>query len=439
MKRMLRWLYPGLGVKRWFLLVLVGVAAATLGVAIAMDLRIIGLVTWLGDLQARLSGRGFTPWMWGVPLALLGVAGVILGIRGIVRSITYVVSPSAHGRLAEALYRGRQLAGGPQLIAIGGGTGLSTLLRGLKEWSTNLAAVVTVSDDGGSSGRLRREMGVLPPGDIRNCLVALADAEPLMTELFQYRFDGDRQGCGNGLEGHSFGNLLIAAMTAITGDFERAVRETSRVLAIRGRVLPSTLSDVTLRAEMADGSTVAGETQITAHPAAIHRVFLDPPDVEPLDEAVDGILDAHAIIIGPGSVYTSVIPNLLVCGVVPAIQVSRAVVIYVCNVMTQAGETAGYTASQHLQAIIDHIGCNPFDYCLVNNAAPAPEVLAAYAAEAAEVVEADLDAIEALGTKPIVADLLSRTNLARHDPAKLAAALARIMDTAARRSRAGVS
>jgi uncharacterized cofD-like protein len=437
-KRVLRWLYPGLGVKRWLLLILIGVALAAVGVGIAADLRMVALVTSLGDLQARLSGRGFHAWMWGGALAALGVLGILFGLRGMVRSITYVVSPSAHGRLAEVLYRGRQLGAGPRVVAIGGGTGLSTLLRGLKQWSTNLAALVTVSDDGGSSGRLRREMGVLPPGDIRNCLVALADAEPLMTELFQYRFNGDRQGGGNGLEGHSFGNLLIAAMTAITGDFERAVRETSRVLAIRGRVLPSTLSDVTLIAEMSDGSKVAGESNITAHPAAVRRLRLDPPDVEPLDEAIDAILDADIVIVGPGSLYTSVIPNLLVRDIVPALQISRAMVVYVCNVMTQAGETAGYPASQHLKAILDHIGSNPFDYCLVNNAVPPPEVLAAYAAEGAEVVEADLAAIQALGVKPVVADLLSGANLARHDPVKLAAALAGMAEGAARRERARV-
>ena len=320
-----------------------------------------------------------------------------------------------------------------QVVAIGGGTGLSCVLRGLKDYVRGaarppnvkpqigrLTAIVTVTDEGGSSGRLRREMGVLPPGDIRNCLVALAEAEPLMTELFQYRFPDAE---AKTLDGHSFGNLLIAALTAITGDFERAVRETSKVLAIRGRVLPSTLRDVRLRAELADGSIVEGESKIGHSPSPIAKLMLDPPDAEPPDEAIEAILNAEAIVVGPGSLFTSIMPNLLVKGMVQAIRRSKAAVIYVCNVMTQPGETDGFTASAHLRALTDHIGCNPFRYVLVNNAQPAPEVLAAYAAEGAQVVEADLEAITALGSEPMTADVLSRTNLARHDPRRLAAAL----------------
>ncbi|MCC6442582.1 MAG: YvcK family protein [Armatimonadetes bacterium] len=312
------------------------------------------------------------------------------------------------------------MAQGQRIVVLGGGTGLSTLLRGLKEFTSNITAIVTVTDDGGSSGRLGKELGVLPPGDIRNCLVALADAEPLMTELFQHRF---KEGAPD-LAGHSFGNLLIAAMTAITGDFEEAIKETSNILAIRGRVLPSTLCHVTLQAEMSDGRMVVGETNITrCSGKQIRRILLDPAEVYPLQEALDAIHKAAIIIIGPGSVFTSVVPNLLVRGIAEAIAGANAVKIYVCNVMTQAEETARYSASDHVQAVIRHAPLRLFDYVLANTEVPSEPLLERYRQEGADYVVPDLDKIQALGFTPVGARLISQTHVVRHDPHKLAEAV----------------
>ena len=262
----------------------------------------------------------------------------------------------------SVLYSNRYLARGPKIVAIGGGTGLSTLLRGLKEYSGNLTAVVTVADDGGSSGRLRRELGILPPGDVRNCIAALADAEPLMTKLFQYRFSE-----GSGLEGHSFGNLFIVAMSGVTGSFEEAVRETSRVLAVRGNILPSTLANVTLSAHTEDEEVIHGESNITDSPSRIREVYLQPANVEANPDAVRAILNADLIVVGPGSLFTSVMPNLLVDGIRQAVQASPALKIYVCNVATQHGETDSFTVGDHFGALQRHLGGHFFDYVLANS------------------------------------------------------------------------
>ncbi|MDI6827265.1 MAG: YvcK family protein, partial [Armatimonadota bacterium] len=343
--------------------------------------------------------------------------------RQVITSIASVISPQDKDRLADVIYKRRHLAQGHRMVVIGGGTGLSALLRGLKEHTSNIAAIVTVTDDGGSSGRLQRQFGMLPPGDIRNCLVALADAEPLMTELFQHRFDE----AGEGLSGHSFGNLLIAAMTSITGDFERAVKETSNILAIRGRVLPSTLQNVVLRAEMEDGSILEGETNITKSPLAIKRISLFPEDVMPLEETLEAIRFANAIVIGPGSLYTSVIPNLLVKGIVEAIMDSDAVKIYVCNVMTQPGETDHYRASDHVRAIFEHTGRRIFNYVLVNKEVPSIHLLEKYQREGAELVSPDVDTIREMGYKPVTGNYISETDVVRHDPQKLAQAIIRLV------------
>lgn len=413
-RRGLRWLWPGLGVKRWMALGALGLALVGLGAAQVMTRPAVRPVS-LGAVPG---------WLVGIIGMLGGAALTFWSMRQMVRSIVAAVSPRDHGRLAEALYARRCLADGPHLVALGGGTGLSTLLRGLKQLSGNLTAVVTVTDDGGSSGRLRRDLGILPPGDIRNCLVALADAEPLMTQLLQYRFT---ERGGPGLEGHSFGNLLIAALADVTGDFKRAVEETSKVLAIRGRVLPCTLADVRLRAEMDDGTVLEGETTICGSPRRIARLRLEPADAPPLAETLRAIEQAQAIVVGPGSLYTSVLPNLLVPGVVPAMQHSGAPVIYVCNVMTQPGETDGFTASRHLETLIEHLGCNPFTVCLMNSRMPEPAVLEAYRREGAQPVRPEEAQVAALGTRPVVADVLWKADLARHDPHKLAAAIMRII------------
>ncbi|PZD95175.1 hypothetical protein DNH61_11470 [Paenibacillus sambharensis] len=302
----------------------------------------------------------------------------------------------------------------PKIVVIGGGTGLSVMLRGLKEKPLDITAIVTVADDGGSSGRLRTELQMPPPGDIRNVLLALSDVEPLMSQLLSYRFSN-----GNGLAGHSLGNLMLAAITDISGDFVTGVRELSRVLAVRGRVLPAAAHATVLKAEMMDGSIVTGESMIPKAKNRIKRVFIEPPLVEPLPEAVEAIREADAILIGPGSLYTSIMPNLLVPALADAIIESEALKMFVCNVMTQPGETDGYTVSDHLDAIEEHVGSSLFDYVIVNNGEiPAP-VLAKYAEEGAQAVVVDSEKLAGRDLK-IVADrlLMFRTYL-RHDAARL--------------------
>ena len=430
MKRLrsaLKWLYPGMRVKRWLLLTPIGVLFVIVGVTLLTNMRVVDYLIAAGDFMLDKTGLALDQPKVYIPISAftiaLGLLLIFISFRQVITSIASVISPKDKDRLADVIYQKRHLAQGHRIVVIGGGTGLSALLRGLKEHTSNIVAIVTVTDDGGSSGRLQRQLGMLPPGDIRNCLVALADAEPLMTELFQHRFDLP----GDGLSGHSFGNLLLAAMLDITGDFELAVKETSRVLAIRGRVVPSTLQNVTLRAEMEDGSIVEGETNITASPLAIKRVTLSPPDVAPLDDALEAIRLANAVVIGPGSLYTSVIPNLLVRGVSEAIAKCDAVKIYVCNVMTQPGETNGYRASDHVRAIEEHAARRIFNYVLVNKEVPSPELIEKYRLEGAELVTPDVDIIREMGYKPILGNYISQTDVVRHDPQKLAQAVVRLI------------
>ncbi|MBX5435704.1 MAG: YvcK family protein [Alicyclobacillaceae bacterium] len=303
----------------------------------------------------------------------------------------------------------------PRIVAVGGGTGLSVVLRGLKEFEVDLTAVVTVADDGGSSGRLRNEFAMPPPGDIRNCLVALADTEPLLERLLQFRFPA-----GEGLAGHSFGNLFLAAMTHIMGDFESAIRETSRVLAVRGRVLPAVRDIVTLRAVMEDGTVVEGESNIPAARKRVRRVELVPRDTVPLPEVLEAIREADAIVVGPGSLYTSVLPNLLVPGMAEAIASSPAKKIYICNVMTQPGETDSFTAAQHVEVIYDHVGRRLFDYILVNAASLPPEALEKYQTQQSYPVLVDMEALGRLGLRVIARDFVHYATYARHDSRLLA-------------------
>jgi len=302
----------------------------------------------------------------------------------------------------------------PRIVVVGGGTGLSVLLRGLKEFDIDITAVVTVADDGGSSGRLRSDFAMPPPGDIRNCLVALSDVEPLLEKLWQYRFSS-----GEGLAGHSFGNLFIAAMTNITGDFETAIRETSKVLAVSGRVLPAVREAVILRAYMEDGTFVEGESQIPLVEKKIQRVEVEPNDLEPLPEALEALQSADAIVIGPGSLYTSIIPNLLVKNLTDAIIASSAKKIYICNVMTQQGETDHYTASDHVKAIYDHTGVEVFDYILVNSAPIPPAVVEQYREKKAAPVVADLWNLQNMGLHVIARNFLHYSIYARHDAKRI--------------------
>jgi uncharacterized cofD-like protein len=310
---------------------------------------------------------------------------------------------------------------GLHVVAIGGGTGLSTLLKGLKRYVGHsaagsnqpaiheLCAVVTVSDDGGSSGRLRKELNMLPPGDIRNCIVALSEDEALLSRLFQHRFIK-----GSGLEGHSFGNLFLAALTSITSDFGEAVRLSSEILLTRGRIFPATTANIELEALMEDGTRVLGETKITASKVRIQELFLVPPDVEPMPQTLEAIARADLITLGPGSLFTSLIPNLLVRGIAEAIVKSSAVKVYVCNLMTQANESLGLTAADHIRALNDHADARIFDYTLINRTPASPELKAKYALEGAAQIVNDLDAIESLGVCPVLGDYLDEGMVARH-------------------------
>jgi uncharacterized cofD-like protein len=330
---------------------------------------------------------------------------------------------------------------GLRVVAIGGGTGLSTLLKGLKRFALtpaelaaappgspiiqDLCAVVTVSDDGGSSGRLRKELNMLPPGDIRNCIVALSEDEALLSQLFRHRFAK-----GSGLEGHSFGNLFLAALTDITRDFSEAVRLSSEILVTRGHIHPATTSNIELEALMEDGTCVRGETRITASKGRIQELFLVPPNVEPLPQTLEAIARADIISIGPGSLFTSLIPNLLVQGISDAIVTSPAIKVYICNLMTQANESLGLTAADHIRALNRHARQQIFDYALINRAPMSDGLKAKYAFEGACQIVADLDTIEALGVIPVLGDYLEEGDVARHNTARVASDLVQLGSSA---------
>jgi uncharacterized cofD-like protein len=430
----LKWLYPGMRVKRWMLLTILGILLVLAGLVLTTNLQ---LIEWVDDaLDYVFRQTGFNTAQFALPLGLalaaLGFALVFGAIVQLQRSVLAAIAPDAQQDLADRIFQRRHLAQGQRIVVLGGGTGLSTMLRGLKEHTSNIAAIVTVTDNGGSSGRLTQQMGVLPPGDLRNCLVALADAEPTLARLFQFRFDAEHEG----LAGHSFGNLFIAAMTEIyKGNYEQAIAATSKVLAIRGKVYPSTVQQVTLLGEMEDGTLVEGETQIAdrGQEQPIKRIYLRPENAQPLPEALEAIRLADAIILGPGSVYTSVIPNLLVEGIAEAVAKSRAMKIYVCNVMTQPGETDGYSAADHVRVLADHAPLTEagrrrlINHVLVNTQRPAEELLARYAKYGQQFVEPDLEAIRALGYTPSPAALISQSDVVRHDSALLADAIIRLM------------
>ena len=417
----LKWLYPGMKFKRWLLLFSAGVICASLGLAIVFNYKYIGVVEEaIFRLFYMTTGKYYyaVTTVAGTAIILLGLGIMLAATQQIIKSVISVLVPEGSDKLVEIIFEKRKLNRGPAITVIGGGTGLSVLLRGIKSITSNLTAVVTVADDGGSSGRLREDLGIIPPGDLRNCLVALADTEPLMEKLFQHRFGGTGE-----LAGHNFGNLFIAAMTEIVGDVEQALKESSKVLAVRGQVLPSSTERVLLVAEMTDGTIVEGESKIPLSGKTIKQVYIEPRDIMPLKGAVEAIRDADACILGPGSLYTSVIPNLLVKGIAEAVSESDAVKIYICNVMTQPGETDGYSAYDHIKAILDHAGPNTIDIAVVNVQGVAPELREIYAEQGAYPVVPDIEAIEKLGIKVVKANLISETNLVRHDPAKLSRTL----------------
>ena len=423
---LLKWLYPGMRFKRWLLLFAGGVMLASLGIAVVFNYKYIdnieeaifkAVYLWSGSYDYTFTA------LVGMLMVLLGFGVMLVAARFVIRSVITVLLPAnSSEKLVDLIYEKRKLGKGPAITVVGGGHGLSVLLRGIKQATTNVTAVVTVADDGGSSGRLREELGLIPPGDLRNCLVALADTEPLMEKLFQHRFEGDSQ-----LSGHSFGNLFIAAMAQVTGDVETALKESSKVLAVKGRVLPASKEFVRLDAIMEDGSIVCGESKIPEANKKIHRVKLFPEHVEAVQSSLDALRDAEAIVLGPGSLYTSIMPNLLVEGIGDALCRSKAVKIYICNVMTQPGETDGYTASMHVKAILDHAGRNAVDYVIVNST-PVPEDLKKKYAEAgAYPVIVDEDVLKALGVGVIKADLITNHDAIHHDPKKLAESVMQVV------------
>ena len=417
-----KWLSPGLAVKRWLLITVGGVVLASLGLAIWVKLTPI---FWILELLKGLLGllANILPNYISGPLLLLcGVLLVLWGQSRTVGSITEVLRPGVNEEeLIDVLLAHRRLYRGPKIVVVGGGTGLSTLLRGLKTYSANITAIVTVADDGGSSGRLREEFGVLPPGDIRNCLAALADEEKLLTELFQYRFRA-----GDGLTGHSFGNLFLTAMTDITGDLVQAIAASSKVLAVRGQVLPATLSDVRLWAELADGRRIEGESNIPKAAGKIVKIGCIPENPPAVPAAIKAIQEADYIIIGPGSLYTSLIPNLLVGEIADAIAATNVPRIYICNIMTQPGETDGYSVAEHIQAIDYACGNRRlFDAVLVHKKTPSAQALIRYAQQNAHPVFLDRESVTKLGRRIVPANILfeDEYGAVRHDPQKLAKVL----------------
>jgi uncharacterized cofD-like protein len=431
-----RWFASGVGIKRWLVVVFVGELGLALGGAFALrqiyrDSNIDGPaqgVLFLVTLQ-------FLPYILrGVLLACLGIGIFAYGFYKVLQVLMGPYrSRDDDQPLVEVIYQKRFLARGPRIAALGGGHGLSTLLRGLKEHTSNLTAIVTVADDGGSSGKLRDQLGVPAVGDIRNCLVALADAEPLMSELFQYRFPGEAG--PTSLAGHAIGNLLIAAMTGVEqGDFEEGVRRMNRVLAVRGQVVPSTATPVILNAMRRDGSLVEGQSRI-GRTTDIERVWLSPDDVRACDDALAAIAEADLIVIGPGSLFTSILPSLLLPDIRAALAASSALRIYVCNVATQTGETEGFDLADHVEALERHTAEGIVDIVLANN-----RIAPAGAGGSRESVRLRWPPAGARPARLVLDDLVDPVSPIHHDPERLAAAIIRIAEReGAARRRSGVA
>ncbi len=415
------WLCPGINLKRWLLLFTAGVFLCAMGLAFFFNYQIMGKAEELLFQMTYLTTGRYSNGVimaLGAILFIVGLGAMVYGTRRLIASVVAVVLPDKNMSLIETIFMQRKLTRGPAITVLGGGTGLSTLLRGMKYITNNCTAVVTTADDGGSSGRLRQELGIIPPGDLRNCLTALADREPVMERVMQYRFRGDSP-----LAGHCFGNLLIAAMAEAEGGMEAGLNAASHVLKVRGRVVPSTLADISLRAEMYDGTSVCGESMIPKAGKRIRRMEMLPADAPAAGAAIKAVLDADVLIFGPGSLYTSVIPNLLVEGIRDAVLKSDAVKIYICNVMTQPGETDGYGAFEHVKALIDHVGVQFLDYVIVNSQNVTVAQLHQYSEEGSMPVTPDIEKIRRLGITVIPARLISKHDLVRHEPRKLSRVL----------------
>ncbi len=412
LKPLLRWFYPGMRVKRFLLLVLLGTIFMAVGLIYLIDLtRFLWIKNQIKNLFIYYQ---FAPFISGTILIILGSMLIILGISNINRSILKYFIPNKVNLVPEIIYEQRKLEKGPRIVVIGGGTGLYTLLRGLKTYTSNITAIVTAFDSGGSSGRLRDELGVLPPGDIRNCLVALSTEELLMKKLFQHRFSN------GSLQGHSFGNIFITAMSEVSGDFSKAIEKSSEILAIRGKVLPASTDNVTLCAKLKNNALIKGEDKFSENQEEIDIIYIEPADVMPLPEAIQAIQSADIIILGPGSLYTSVICNLLVKNIPEAICQSDALKAYICNVMTQPGETDNYTASMHVNEVIKYLPHNCLDLVLLNSQRLSKQVAERYKKEGACMVRDDLPPYFNKKTRVLKQELLSEYNFARHNSEKLA-------------------
>jgi uncharacterized cofD-like protein len=425
-----RWLTPGIGVKRWLVVVFAGLLLLAVGFAhflrqITRDFAPTGLAGGVIDLLTLqflpFALRGFIAMTVGVGLVAIGCYRTVRVLTDPLRS----TDPDQP--LVELIYQKRFLARGPRIVAIGGGTGLSTLLRGLKEHTSNLTAIVTVADDGGSSGVLRTELGIPPVGDIRNCIVALADAEPLMSEVMQYRFPVAEAGEPQGLGGHALGNLLIAAMTAVEdGDFEDGIRLMNRILAVRGKVVPVSPTPLTLHARLLDGAVVDGQSQIM-RTSGIDQVWLTPDDVRPSEDALAAIAEAELIVLGPGSLYTSLLPSLLIPGIRDAVEAAIAPRIFVCNVATQAGETTGFDLAAHVDALVAHTSPGLIDIVLANDHV----VLypsGAGPTDPPNAVKLRWPPARVPAPRLIIDDVVDPDNAHHHQPANLAAAIIRAFE-----------
>ncbi len=420
-----RWLAVGIGVKRWLVVLLFGLMLSALG--LALGLRELYTSVQFPEFVYYLTLQFWPRTVRMIILCALGIMATSWAIVRLNRVMISALLPGTNQRpdLVRTLWGRSRTKRGPRVVAVGGGHGLSTLLSGLKLYTDHITAIVGVADDGGSSGRLRREFGILPPGDIRRCLAALAEAEPLMTKLFEYRFSG-----GAGLEGHSFGNLFITALAEVTGSFDEAIREANRVLAVRGQIVPATLDNVVLWAELegvdgAPGVHISGESQIAKGAAPIRRVYLQPADAAATRASISAIRDADLILVGPGSLYTSLLSTLMIGEIAQAIRSSNALRVYICNVATEPGETDHFGVQAHIQALLDHVGPGVFDLALANsNDRPthrfAPEWQGRTSVVPLDVKNTPL---------PIrTANVINPDNPLRHDPVKLARELMRLLE-----------
>ena len=427
MKLLLQWLYPGLNIKRWLLLFSLGLMVVAFGVALIMNYQVFGqveeeilrlLYVFTGTYDYAFLATA------GIGLIVAGMIVMLYALRKLVKRFFALVAPDEE-EVSKQIASRIELSRGVRIVAIGGGHGLSTLLKGLKQKTSNISAIVTVADDGGSSGRLREEMDIIAPGDLRNCLVALADKDTALEQLFQYRFGGEGE-----LSGHSLGNLFLAALIKEFGSAQNALEAASTVLNIRGKVMPATAERIRLLAKMSDGKEIEGESEIAAYGESrktkILHMSMIPEAPIAVGDALEAIRHADLITLGPGSLYTSVLPDLLVPEILQAIKESNAPCLYICNIMTQPGETEGYTVSDHVKALIEHVGKNVIDYVLVNNASPSQEILKKYEEAGEFPVKIDAKQVEETGVIMIESDLLGEERGASHNSLVLAENIIRI-------------